>query len=340
MTLELRPISPRSASQAEYRAMTEFWNRMRSEVLPDDPPLSLEERIASWKNIPDFVQVVAWAFWEGEEIVAAGNADYLELEENRHLLDFTIQVLPSYRRQGLGKELLRYVVETAERTGKRLMLTNTNERVPAGAAFMEQIGAARGLETHTNQLDLRELDPSLIHSWIERGKASGHTLGFWEGPYPEAELAAFARFLQVMNTAPRDNLEVEDFKYTPEHVRQMEGSLFAAGNQRWTYWVKAPDGRFAGYSEITWNPSRPQILYQQGTGVEPEFRGHGLGRWLKATMLEKVLREMPQARFVRTGNADSNAPMLKINRELGFKPYLSSTVWQVETAKARAYLER
>ncbi|HEU4743520.1 MAG TPA: GNAT family N-acetyltransferase [Meiothermus sp.] len=338
MSLELRPIDPRSASQAEYRAMTEFWNRMRSEVLPDDPPIPLEERIAGWKNLPDFVRVVAWTFWGAEEIVAVGNADYLQLEENRHVLDFEIRVLPPYRRQGLGKRLFGYLVETAERTGKRLMLTNTNERVPGGAAFMERIGAARGLETHTNQLDLRELDPNLIHGWLEQGVASGYTLGFWEGPYPEDELAEFARFMAVMNTAPRDDLDVEDFKYSPELVRQIERSLFAAGNRRWTYWVKAPDGRFAGYSEITWNPSRPQILHQQGTGVEPEFRGHGLGRWLKATMLERVLREMPQARFVRTGNADSNAPMLRINHQLGFKPYLSTIVWQVETAKARAYL--
>lgn len=338
MSLELRPIDPRNASPAEYRAMTEFWNRTRSEVLPDDPPIPLEERITGWKNIPDFVRVVAWAFWDREEIIAAGNADYLELEENRHVLDFEIKVLPPYRRQGLAKRLLGCLVETAERTGKRLMLTSTSERVPGGAAFMERLGAEPGLETHTNQLDLRELDPGLVRGWLERGEASGYTLGFWEGPYPQAELAEFTQFLQVMNTAPRDNLDVEDYRFTPELVRQMERSLFAAGNRRWTYWVKAPDGRFAGYSEITWNPNRPQILHQQGTGVEPEFRGYGLGRWLKAAMLDKVIRQMPQARFVRTGNADSNAPMLRINRELGFQPYISNTVWQVETARARAYL--
>jgi hypothetical protein len=55
-------------------------------------------------------------------------------------------------------------------------------------------------------------------------------------------------------------------------------------------------------------------------------------------MLEKVLAERPSVHFVRTGNADSNAAMLKINREMGFKPHLSQAIWQVETEKVQAYL--
>ncbi|MBI3460811.1 hypothetical protein HY009_07770, partial [Candidatus Acetothermia bacterium] len=70
----------------------------------------------------------------------------------------------------------------------------------------------------------------------------------------------------------------------------------------------------------------------------PKYRNKGLGRWLKAAMLEKVLRERPQVKRLRTGNANSNGPMLKINHELGFKPYKSWIDWQVELDKALAYL--
>ena len=120
----------------------------------------------------------------------------------------------------------------------------------------------------------------------------------------------------------------------------MEHNLFARGNQRWTYYVvERATGRFAGYSETVWNPNRPELLRQDMTGVFPQYRGKGLGRWLKAAMLDKVLRERPQVKFVRTGNADSNAAMLKINTELGFEPYIAEALWQVELRKVLEYLQ-
>jgi hypothetical protein len=38
-------------------------------------------------------------------------------------------------------------------------------------------------------------------------------------------------------------------------------------------------------------------------------------------------------KLVRTNNADSNAGTLRINHELGFKPYMAECWWQVETEK-------
>jgi hypothetical protein len=64
-----------------------------------------------------------------------------------------------------------------------------------------------------------------------------------------------------------------------------------------------------------------------------------LGRWLKAAMLDKILREHPEIKFVRTSNADSNAAMLKISQELGFKPYMSIAVWQIEIDQVKKYLQ-
>ena len=67
-------------------------------------------------------------------------------------------------------------------------------------------------------------------------------------------------------------------------------------------------------------------------------RRRGLGRWLKATMLDLVLRERQQVTRVRTSNAYSNESMLRINEALGFRQLRTETEWQVATERAREYL--
>ena len=112
--------------------------------------------------------------------------------------------------------------------------------------------------------------------------------------------------------------------------------------EQWIAWVRdETTGRLAGYSTVRWNPFEPDRLWQAGTGVLREYRNRGLGRWLKAAMLEKVLRERPSVRVIRTGNADTNGPMLRINYDMGFKPYKAFQVWEVETEQvARTLAEK
>jgi mycothiol synthase len=339
----ITPFDVRNASAAEYRAANELGNRIRAEYLPGDPPIPLDEQTRDFQNIPAFVDVYAWGVWNDDDskVIASGSVGVTHMETNKHVAEFNIEVLPEFRRQGLARELLARIGETARQEYRTLLIAGTNERVPAGAAFMQRLGARKGLENHTYQLDLRELNRDLIDAWRARvsERAAGFELGLWEGVYPEEDLQAIVTLEDVMNTAPRDNLEMEDWRVTPEHLRQMEQQMLARGTQRWTMYVREKSTRkFAGYTEVFWNPNRAEILNQGATAVFPCFRNKGLGRWLKAAMLDRVLRDRPQVKFVRTGNADSNAAMLKINHELGFKPYLSRCVWQVEMEKVLEYL--
>lgn len=340
----IQPFDIAGATEPEYRALNDHTNRMKKEVLPDDPPTPLEERIAQFQNIPPFVSVHGWAVWNaaGDQIVASANVHFLHTGENEHVGQFGVEVEPDYRRRGLGRGLLGRIADETRRRNRRLMITGTNGRVPAGAAFLERMGGERSLENHTNQLALADLDRALVREWIARApeRAPGFALGLWEGPYSDEAIVPVAELMEVMNSAPRGSLDVEDFHWTPEQIRQMEQGMFATGTERWTLYAREEStGRMAGFTEVTWNPNRPELVYQGGTGVFPEFRSRGLGRWLKAAMLEKIVDKRPGVRFVRTGNADTNAPMLKINYELGFKPYLSQCLWQVATDKVFAYLE-
>jgi mycothiol synthase len=122
------------------------------------------------------------------------------------------------------------------------------------------------------------------------------------------------QLFELTNQQPFDDLEIEEQHTTPEQLRQSEQMLFACGHQRWTYYlVEKATSQFTGYTETVWNPNRPQVLSQGMTGIFPKYRNRGLGRWLKTAIL-------------------------KINNELGFKPYMASTFWQVEIERDLEYL--
>jgi GNAT superfamily N-acetyltransferase len=338
----IRPLD-KSATPAEFAALNGHINAIRKEHLPDDPPMPVEETTANIQSLPSFVDLRMWNVWDGECILASGHVVFIHMGANLHLAQFDISVLPEYRRQGLGKELLSLVVQAMQGEGRRTLMTSTVDRIPAGEAFMIRMGSKRGLETHTNQLRLSDLDRDLLQRWLEQGRQnlSEFTLGFWDGPYPEDQLQQICQLQDVTNQQPFGDLEIEDVHITPEQIREIETNIFARGSQRWTFYlVDRLTGSFAGYTETVWNPNRPALLRQDMTGVFPQYRGKGLGRWLKAAMLDKVLRDRPEVQLVRTGNADSNAPMLKINTQLGFKPYTADTLWQVEVPQVVEYLSK
>jgi GNAT superfamily N-acetyltransferase len=342
--LVFRPLDFRTASDLEYECLSEFKNLLRREYLPDDPPIPLEENIQDWKNIPQFVEYEAYAMWNETktQMIAECDVAIYNTGDNEHMADFSIEVRPEHRRKGIGRDALRLVLPFVKKHGRRLLLAFTNDRIPASALFMERLGARKGQESHTNQLKVSEFDRKLIDDWLEKSSElkDGFQLGFWEGAYPEDRINEISDLYQeVANDQPRDDLEMEDMKFIPQFFRDIEKNMLARGEQRWTlYLVDATSGNLAGLTEVMWNPNRKMILDQGFTGVYPAYRSKGLGRWLKAEMMQKILTERSEVEFIRTRNANSNAPMLKINVEMGFKPYIANTVWQIETEKVENYL--
>jgi GNAT superfamily N-acetyltransferase len=339
---EVSPF-PKDSAKTEYEALNNLLNSLRKERLPDDPPLPVEETISNLQTIPPFVDLQIWVVrLPGQnDIIAMGDSVIMQTPENQHLQQFEISVEAGYRRQGIGTHMLGLVAAEANKKNRRLLMTNTSDRIPGGDAFMKSIGAQAGMQAHTNQLALQDLNPDLVTDWLERSKKNSleFELGLWMGPYPEAQLEDIARLSDIANQQPIGDLDIEDMHTSPEQLREMENNLFSRGGQRWTFFIRERSGgKFAGFTETIWNPNRPEVVRQELTGVFPEFRNKGFGRWLKAAMLEKILSERPQVKFIRTGNADSNVAMLKINNELGFKPYSADTIWQVELHQVESYL--
>ena len=111
--------------------------------------------------------------------------------------------------------------------------------------------------------------------------------------------------------------------------------MIAGGDEAWTLVARhVPTGELAGFHDVQWNPSNPAVVHVGATGVKPDHRGRALGKWLKADMTLRVLDERPGVMEIRTGNADSNDAMLGINRQMGYRPMIAHTVWEVTVEEA------
>ena len=330
-----------SASVAEFGALNRFNNLTRAEVYPEDGPMEVDEEIAAWRGRPSSWATQLWVAWRGPEIIGTSRAFFRRAEDNQHLAELSVNVLPEYRRYGLARELLARLVAFPQAEGRTSLLAWTTDRVPAGEAFMERIGARRAMLERVSELMLTGLNRERMDEWLARApeRASGFAVELHEGAFADADIEAIVELLHVMNDAPREGLEVEDERLSADDVRGWQRWRAERGIASWTLVARElATGRLAGFTETFWHPNRPEILHQGGTGVWPQYRNKGLGRWLKAAMIERTLRELPQVRRIRTDNASSNAPMLKINYDLGFKPLLTNSAWQVQTAQVLAYL--
>jgi len=335
-------INIRTIDDADVVRLNTFDNLIKAETDPDDPPAPVDATRRYIRNIPGFRVVrTFWARDADRAIAASASTAYTDVPENRHLIGLQITVRGDRRRRGIARALLGHLVDAAEDTGRTLADFGTSERVPAGDAFAARLGARRGIATHTNRLLLSGVDVAMIRRWAAEGpdRARGYSLVGIDGRYPDELIEAIADVHEVMNTAPRDNLDVEDQRVTPQFLRTWEASMLAQGHERWSVFVRHDaSGRLIGLSEVYYAPDEPQTVYQGDTGVHPDHRGHAIGKWMKAVMLERILRERTQAVDVRTGNADSNEAMLGINDELGFCPYRARTWWQVPVERVRAYV--
>ncbi|MFN8484599.1 MAG: GNAT family N-acetyltransferase [Anaerolineae bacterium] len=341
--MHLKVFDPHAASDAEWAALNEFENRMLAETFPDDPPRPLALTIREQTRTPAILLRTRWAAWreDGGAILGQGVVDMWQVQDNQHLAFVQIEVRPEARCQGIGTALLARAAATVQASGRSTLMGRALANVPSGAAFAERVGAKAGLPSRRNQFDMRDLDLARMRAWVARAqeRAAGFSVGFWGETYTEEALEAVVHMLSAMNDAPHDDT-VEEEIWTVDELRDLEATYKEQGLVRWTMYAReTSSGAYAGYTEVYWNALQPTLLQQGDTAVLPAYRNLGLGRWLKAAMILRVLADRPQVRFVRTGNADANAPMLNINHEMGFRPFHLRTSYTIEAAQALAYTE-
>lgn len=335
---------PMQYSDDEVNEGTDFGNAVAFEAVPEDPPTPREVALEAHRNQPKRIRRlgVRARTRDGELIGSTGIAIDPDHDDNPDMLGSSVTVLAEHRRNGVGTQLFAYLVALARKENRSRLVGSTNGRLPSGEQFALAIGAEKKQAMHMNHLVMAEVDRALMEKWVAEGpgRAEGYEIFGWDGDVPEEHMDNFLDAVLVMNTAPRDELKMNDFTITAEEIREQEKVANAVGGVGWQLIARRlSDGVWAGIHDVWWMPAEPDVVYVGATGVRPEHRGHALGKWLKAVMTLRVMDERPNVTEIRTGNADSNDAMLGINRAMGYKPWISATTWELSTHDAEQWLK-
>lgn len=333
-------MDPRTASDGLLRQMWEFYEAVRAEELPDDPEYPLKRQILDWQAIREDEAVDRWLLREDNGTIVAAGIAVRHLDQNLDNGFVRVHVREDLRKQGLGTMLAEPILQILSVDGRKRLATDAIEG-SVGEIWAEKLGLKMVLQEQRSRLRVSDIDRDQMRSWIEGAseRAGDYQLQFYQAPFPEQVLAQFCDLLFQMNTAPLDDYEEDDLVVTPEIWRDWEAKADAAMTDINTFVaVHRPTGNFVGSTSIETDRLWPEQAWQWETVVHPAHRNKGLGRWLKASMIERLATMEVPVQRIDTFNAGSNEPMLNINTAMGFKTILTQNNWQGDLAQAQEIL--
>ena len=345
--MKIQEFIPKKSDESLLDKYANFEITYDKEIYPDDPdsPSELIKKAILEKSKEQ--DVFRWlVFSDTEDIIGYARLSYPNqtspmYETNKNIADINIIVKKDSRRQGIGSELLRILVEKAKDLEKDTFQTITN--LDAGRKFVEYYGGKIASDRCKNRLYFKDVNWEKMKKWCEEGEKRTPEVNIETfHDVLEEDIEEFVRVYTITeNQAP--DYETGDYKglkITPES-RRNEEQLVKGMDFIWTTKIsRERDGTISGFTEIYHNEQIPHMIDQDMTGVLPEYRGRGLGRRLKAEMLFYIKENYPEAQYIETGNANNNKPMLAINHEMGFKKHISEYMMKLEIKEIEKKLEK
>jgi mycothiol synthase len=256
------------------------------------PPVG-EHKYLKLHNGSDSARAVL--IWEGDRLIG-----YAQLLMASRLATAEIVVHPSFRRHGIGRQLIETVEALAERAGARELKLWAYGALPAS----ESIAHQRGVEPSRSLLQL-ELPLDHLPS---TGLPAGYAIRTFE---PARDSAAW---LTLHNAVFADHPENGTWS-ADDLAMRLQQPWFDAGD----FLLAEREGKIVGFNWLKRVPEAPPDRPEGEIyiiGVADSERGRGLGRALALLGLHHLRAEGMQTctLFVEA----DNAPALKLYRTLGF----------------------
>ena len=348
MKFETKTIDFRNATREEWEMYHRFRRKMEAEEFPGDPSFDDEKEEVLLSSVYDNFEVFAHYVTPRDKpnqmigllrsrYVSEGAPSY---PGNEHIMRNLLYVLKDYRNQGIGLNLLKLAAKHSEEHGKSLMMTGTSQA--DGRRALKKLGGKEALSVRESRANLDDVDWKMVEEWVKEGptRSPDCKIEFFT-KIPDEILEDHCKmYTEVVNQAPLEELDVGKTVYTPEFWRRQEQKLEETGITWLTAIIRDKNGNIAGVTDMYYDPAHKSFAYTGFTGVQENYRGSGKGKWLKGAMFLRVREEYPDINTITTSNATTNAPMLAINGQLGFKIHRERYSCQIETKNVVDYIKK
>jgi GNAT superfamily N-acetyltransferase len=228
-----------------------------------------------------------------------------------------LDVHPAFQRQGVGSKLYSELTDHVRAHWNPIQIAaEVSELRPWSIAFLEHRGFVEAQRRWDAALEVERANVERLVSAVERVAAQGLAIvtvaeeRARRGERFDRDVYAFEQrvYLDEPGYDPEGSLQFDqfvDFELGPN-------SAVDAGS-----FVALDGERMVGISRLRRDSRGERILHVGFTGVEASYRGRGIALALKLLTVDFARREGYAA--IRTENDASNAPMLHINRSLGFE---------------------
>jgi GNAT superfamily N-acetyltransferase len=125
---------------------------------------------------------------------------------------------------------------------------------------------------------------------------------------------------QLAVDAPTGQVDFEEEDVTPQRYAEMVASTAAMGRIRYETVALTSERLVVAQTTLSMPLEGSTTVYQWGTFVHREHRGHRLGLATKAVNLRAVQAARGDLTLLTTENGETNAYMVSINERMGFRP--------------------
>ncbi len=223
-----------------------------------------------------------------------------------------VAVDPSARRHGLGARLYDDVASFARSHGAALLRAEARDALPEGLRFATRHGFSIERHIFESTLDLTAFDETPFLSALASAQAASSRF-FSLADLGDSEDAR--RKLHALNEALVPDIPGHD--PAPRPFDAFCQQVFASDWYRPDGQIVAGGDTWIGLTALGIFPAT-RSAYNMMTGVLPGYRGRGIAKALK--LLAVRCARSHGAAYIRTNNDSENAPMLAVNRALGYRP--------------------